>query len=32
MNDALQMGATGMTLAPTPRMAAAPGLTLQWRF
>jgi hypothetical protein len=32
MIDALQMGASGMTLAPTPRVAAAPGLTLQWRF
>jgi len=32
MNDALEMGAKSMTLAPTPRVAAAPGLTLQWRF
>ena len=32
MNDALQMRASSVTLAPTPRVAAAPGLTLQWRF
>jgi len=32
MSDALQMGASGTTLAPTPRVATAPGLTLQWRF
>jgi hypothetical protein len=32
MSDALEMGAKAMTLAPTPRVAAAPGLTLQWRF
>jgi hypothetical protein len=32
MSDALQMGASGTTLAPAPRVAAAPGLSLQWRF
>jgi hypothetical protein len=32
MDDALEMGAGGMTLAPAPRVAAAPGLTWTIRF
>ena len=32
MDDALQMGASGMSLAPTPRVAIAPGLTWTYRF
>jgi len=32
MDEALQMGASGMTLAPAPRVAIAPGLSWTYRF